>query len=81
MDDPLVGNILGAPFRRDGFLIGFMLVGPHNSYPGHAHAANESYHVVAGEAWLCKNDSGSRVVQEERRTLEYRISVFSFRAN
>ena len=54
----LVGNVLGAPYRRDGFLIGFMLVGPHNNYPSHAHAAHEAYHVIAGEAWLCKNDSG-----------------------
>ena len=54
----LVGNVMGAPYRRDRFLIGFMLVGPHNTYPYHAHAAHEAYHVVAGEAWLSKNDSG-----------------------
>ena len=44
----LVGNVLGAPHRRDSFLIGFMLVGPHNTYPNHAHAAHEAYHIIAG---------------------------------
>ena len=33
-------------------------MGPHNTYPGHAHAAHEAYHVLAGEAWL----SSSRAV-------------------
>ena len=33
-------------------------MGPRNTYPGHAHAAHEAYHVLAGEAWLSRNDSG-----------------------
>ena len=32
-------------------------VGPRNTYPAHAHAAHEAYHVLAGEAWLSKNNS------------------------
>ena len=32
-------------------------MGPRNTYPGHAHAAHEAYHVLAGEAWLSKNGS------------------------
>ena len=60
----LVGNVMGAPIRRDGFLIGFMLVGPRNTYPGHAHAAHEAYHVLAGEAWL---GSGNGSAHARRR--------------
>ena len=33
-------------------------VGPYNTYPGHAHAAHEAYHLLAGEAWLTVNESG-----------------------
>ena len=33
-------------------MLGFMLVGPHNTYPEHGHAAHEGYHVVGGEGWF-----------------------------
>ena len=26
-----------------------MKVGPHNTYPEHAHAADEGYHILAGK--------------------------------
>ena len=54
----LVGSAMGAPLRRRNLLLGFMYVGPFNTYPLHAHAAEEAYHIVAGRAWLTKNDSG-----------------------
>ena len=54
----LVGNMINAPIRRNNLYLGFMYVGPNNMYPLHAHAATEAYHIVAGEAWLRKNDSG-----------------------
>ena len=50
--------MLAAPHRRGNLLLGFMLVGPHNTYPAHAHATHEAYHVIVGEAWMSKNDSG-----------------------
>ena len=34
-------------------------MGPRNTYPGHAHAAREAYHVLAGEAWLSNSRAGS----------------------
>ena len=54
----LVGSAMGAPLRRRALMLGFMYVGPFNTYPLHAHAAEEAYHILAGRAWLTKNDSG-----------------------
>lgn len=48
----LVGSLLGAPIHSTAIMLGFMLVGPHNTYPEHGHAAHEGYHVVGGEGWF-----------------------------
>ena len=37
----------GLIYESDNSLI--LKVGPHNTYPEHAHAADEAYHFLAGE--------------------------------
>jgi quercetin dioxygenase-like cupin family protein len=40
----------GRPFHSTQLLVGFLLLGPETHYPDHAHAAEETYHVVSGSA-------------------------------
>jgi hypothetical protein len=41
------GRLFDCPRLR----VGFLLLGPGLTYPDHAHAAEEVYHVVAGPSW------------------------------
>ena len=52
----LVGDTVNAPIRRSSLSMGLMYIGPHNTYPPHAHAPMEAYHTLAGEAWLTRNE-------------------------
>jgi len=46
------GECIGptGPFRSDDVILGLFVLGPETNYPAHAHAAEEFYIVVSGEA-------------------------------
>jgi hypothetical protein len=44
----VVGPSANAPLAASNMLLGFLYLGPHSSYPAHAHASTGAFHVVAG---------------------------------